>query len=43
MSLKFTVELCVMTMKNDAKTEEKLKTYQFKTDMRHLINFNPIT
>ena len=42
MSLKFTVELCVMAMKNDPKIEEKL-TYQFKTDMRNLINFNPIT
>ena len=29
MSLKFTEELCVMTMKNDVKFEEDL-TYQFK-------------
>ena len=35
MSLKFTGELCVMTMKNDAKFEEEL-TCQFKFDMRNL-------
>ena len=40
MSLKFTGELCVMTMKNDAKIEEEL-TCQFKTDMKNLINFDP--
>ena len=40
MSLKFTVELCVMTMKNDAKIEDKL-TCQFKIDMRNLTNFDP--
>ena len=39
MSLKFTGELCVMTMKNDAKLEEKL-TCQFKIDMRNLTNFD---
>ena len=39
MSLKFTGELCVMTMKNDAKIEEEL-TSQFKMDMRNLINFD---
>ena len=33
MSLKFTGELCVMTMRNDAKFEEDL-TCQFKIDMR---------
>ena len=38
MSLKFTGELCVMTMKNDAKFEEGL-TCQFKIDMRNLTNF----
>ena len=38
MSLKFTVELCVMTIKNDAKFEEEL-TCQFKVDMRNLTNF----
>ena len=42
MSLKFTGELCVMTMKNDAKFEEKL-TCQLKTDMRNLTNFDPRT
>ena len=42
MSLKFTGELCVMTMKNDSKFEEEL-TCQFKTDMRNLTNFNPNT
>ena len=42
MSLKFTGELCVMTMKNDAKIEEEL-TCQFKTDMRNLTNFDPNT
>ena len=40
MSLKFTEELCVITMKNDAKFEEEL-TCRFKFDMRNLINFNP--
>ena len=39
MSLKFTGELCVMTMKNDAKFEEEL-TCQFKIDM-NLMNFDP--
>ena len=42
MSLKFTGELCVMTMRNDSKLEEEL-TCQFKTDMRNLTNFNPNT
>ena len=42
MSLKFTGELCVMTVKNDAKIEEKL-TYQFKIDMKNLTNFDPST
>ena len=37
MSLKFTGELCVMTVKNDAKFKEEL-TYQFKNNMR---NFDP--
>ena len=32
MSLKFTKELCVMTMKNDAKLEEEL-TFRFKIDI----------
>ena len=42
MILKFTGELCVMTMKNDAKTEEEL-TCQFKIDMRSLTNFDLTT
>ena len=42
MSLKFTEELCVMTMKNDAKFEEEL-TCHFKIDMRNLTNFDPST
>ena len=37
--LKFTEELCVMTVKNDAKFEEEL-TCRFKTDMRNLANFD---
>ena len=39
MSLKFTGELCVMTMKNEAKIEEELAC-QFKIDMRNLTNFD---
>ena len=39
MSLKFTGELCVMTVKNDAKFEEAL-TCQFKIDMSNLTNFD---
>ena len=39
MSLKFTQELCVMTMKNDEKFEEEL-TFCFKIDMRNLTNFD---
>ena len=39
MSLKFKGELCVMTMKNEAKIEEEL-TCQFKIDMRNLTNFD---
>ena len=42
MSLKSTEELCVMTMKNDAKFEEEL-TCHFKTDMRNLTNFDSST
>ena len=42
MSLIFTRELCVMTMKNDAKVEEEL-TFQFKTDMRKLTDFDRST
>ena len=42
MTLKFTGELCVLTMNNEEKFEEEL-TCQFKTDMRNLINFEPST
>ena len=42
MSLKFTEELNVMTMKNDAKFKKEL-TCHFKTDMRNLTNFDPTT
>ena len=42
MTLNFTGELCVMTMKNDAKYEEEL-ICQFKTDMRNLMNFDSST
>ena len=42
MSFKFTVELCVMTMKNDTKIEEEL-TCRFKIDMRNFTNFDPST
>ena len=39
MTLKFTEELCIMAMKNNAKFEEEL-TFHFKTDMRNLTNFD---
>ena len=42
MSLKFTGELFVMTMKNDAKLEEEL-TCRFTIDMKNLTNFDPST
>ena len=42
MSLKFTEELFVMTMKNNAKFEEEL-TFHFKTEMRNLTNFDLTT
>ena len=42
MSLKFTEELCVMTMKNDIKIEEEL-TCHFKIDMRNFTSFDPST
>ena len=38
-SFKFTGELCVMRMKNDAKFEEEL-TCEFKIDMTNLTNFD---
>ena len=42
MNLKSTEELCVLTMRNDAKFEEGL-TCHFKIDMRDLMNFDPST
>ena len=42
MSLKFTGELFVMTMKNDAKLKEEL-TCGFKTDIMNLTNFDSST
>ena len=42
MTLKLAVELCVMTMKNDAKFEEELTCY-FKTDMKSLTNSDSST
>ena len=42
MSLKFAGELCVMTMKNDAKFEQEL-IGQFKIDMRNSTNFDSST
>ena len=39
MSLKFTGELSIMAIKNDAKFEQEL-TCQFKIDMRNLTNFD---
>ena len=42
MSLKFAEQLCVMTMKNDAKCGEEF-TCHFKTDMRNLRNFDSST
>ena len=35
-------ELCVMTIKNDAKFDE-VSTCQFKIDMRNLTKFDPST
>ena len=42
MRLKCTEELCLMTMKNDAKFEEEL-TCRFKIDLRILTNFDSST
>ena len=42
MKIKFTRELCVMTIKNDAKFQKEL-TGQFKIDMMNLIKFYPNT
>ena len=42
MSLKLTGELCVRTMKIEAKFEEEL-TCQFKIDLKNLTNCDPST
>ena len=42
MTLNFTEELCVMTIKNDTKIEEEL-TCRFKIDIRNFTNFDPST
>ena len=42
MSLEFTEELCVVTMKSDLKFGEEL-TSRFKIDMRNMTNFDPST
>ena len=42
MRLKFTVGLCVIAIKNDAKFEEEL-TCPFKINMGNLINVDPNT
>ena len=39
LALKSTEELCFMTLKGDAKFEEKLPC-AFKNDMRNLVNFH---
>ena len=39
MSLKFTGEFCVKTLKNDANYEKEW-TFQFKTDMKNMTNFD---
>ena len=39
MTLKFTEELCLMTMKNNGKFVEEL-SFPFKTDMKNLRNFD---
>ena len=42
MSLQFTEELSVLTMKNNEKIEEELACH-FKIDMRNLTNFDTST
>ena len=42
MSLKFTEKLSIMIMMNGERSEEEW-TCQFKTDIRNLMNFDPIT
>ena len=39
MTLKFSDELCAMTIKNNGKFEEEL-TWNFKTDVSNLTNFD---
>ena len=39
MSLKFTGEICVKALKNDANFEEESRC-QFKIDMRNMTNFD---
>ena len=40
--LKFTEDLCVMTMENDTEIEKEL-TYRLKIDIRNLKHFDPTT
>ena len=42
MNIKFIEELCLMTLKNDAKFEKEL-TCCFKVDLRNLMNFDSST
>ena len=42
MSLKFTGEFCLTTMKNDGKCQEEL-TKQYKFEMMNITNFDPST
>ena len=42
MSLKFTGQLCVVTMKKDLIFEEEF-AYHFKIDLKNLTNFDPST
>ena len=42
MALKFTEELCVMTITNNSKFEEEM-TFHFKTDMKNFPNFDSTT
>ena len=42
MSIRFSEDICAMTMKNNAKFEEEL-TCRFKFDMRNFTNFDPST
>ena len=42
MTLKFTEDLCVMTLKNNTKIEDEL-TCPFKIDTRNFANFDPST